>query len=485
MNIITTLITLFLIVNTILAIFTVFKEKRAISTTWAWLLVLILLPGIGFIIYFFLGRKISKDQIFDLKTQKIIGIEMNKEEDKTRLRQHEFGLSEENDSPDILEMINLFMDYSNAPLSEKNEVQVYVDGYDKFGQLLEDIENAKDHIHIMYYIFRNDKLGKTIIDTLAKKAGEGVKVSLLFDSLGSRGVRRKDFDSLIKNGGQVGRSFERDFILMDLNINFRNHRKIVVIDGKIGYTGGFNVGDDYLGEYEHMGYWRDTHLRIEGEAVLLLQARFIMDWNASQRDKENLIVIKERYFPEPEEKGDVLMQVVSSGPDTETQIIKKGFIKMINMANESIMIQTPYLIPDEAMMEAFHIALASGIDVKIMIPNKPDHLFIYDATLYYAQELAELGAEIYIYDKGFLHAKTIMVDSTVSSVGTANFDIRSFKLNFEINTFIYDTEITKDLEAIYKKDIEDSFLLTRERSKQFTEWERFKQAFSRLLSPLL
>ncbi len=485
MNIITTLISLFLIVNTVLAVFTVFKEKRAISTTWAWLLVLILLPGIGFIIYFFLGRKISKDQIFDLKTQHIIGIELDKEADKTRLRQHEFGLSEENDSPDTLEMINLFMDYSDAPLSEKNEVQIYADGYDKFGKLLEDIENAEDHIHVMYYIFRNDKLGKSIIDALAKKAAEGVKVSLLFDSLGSRGVRRKDFESLIKNGGQVGRSFERDFILMDSNINFRNHRKIVVIDGKIGYTGGFNVGDDYLGEYEHMGYWRDTHLRIEGEGVLLLQARFIMDWNASQRDKDNLIVIEERYFPEPEDEGDVLMQVVSSGPDTETQIIKKGFIKMINMANNSIMIQTPYLIPDEAVMEAFNIAIASGIDVKIMIPNKPDHPFIYEATLYYAQELAELGAEIYIYDKGFLHAKTIMVDSMVSSVGTANFDIRSFKLNFEINTFIYDADITTKLEAIYIKDIEDSFLLTKERSMQFTGWERFKQAFSRLLSPLL
>lgn len=485
MNLLTTLISLFLIVNTILSIYTVFKEKRAISTTWAWLLVLILLPGMGFIIYFFLGRKISKNQIFDLKTQQIIGIEMNREEDKNRLRQHNFGLSEENDSPETLQLINLFMDYSNAPLSEKNEVQLYVDGYDKFGHLLEDIKNAKDHVHIMYYIFRNDNLGKEIIQALTEKAAEGVEVIFLFDSLGSRGVRRKDFESLIKNGGQVGRSFERDFILMDLNINFRNHRKIVVIDGKIGYTGGFNVGDDYLGKYEHMGYWRDTHLRIQGEAVLLLQARFIMDWNASQRDKENLIVIEDRYFPVTEEKGDILMQVVSNGPDTEIQIIKKGFIKMINMANESIMIQTPYLIPDEAMMEAFNIAIASGVDVKIMIPNKPDHPFIYDATLYYAQELAELGAEIYIYDKGFLHAKTIMVDSIVSSVGTANFDIRSFKLNFEINTFIYNENITKKLEAIYKKDMQDSFLLTKEKSLQFTSWEKFKQAFSRLLSPLL
>lgn len=479
------LISFLIFINTVFAIYTVFKEKRDISSTLAWLLVLVLLPGVGFFFYMFFGRKISKEQIFDLQTQRIIGIENYVQTQQAHLTREAMPLSEELQIADVYEMIHLFLQTSNSPLTMDNAVKVYTDGRKKFKDLLEDLEQATSHIYIMYYIFRYDKLGKRVIDILERKAAAGVKVSLLYDSLGSRGMKERNLEQLRKNGGQVLHSLGNDFSLFNTNVNFRNHRKIVVIDSKVGYVGGFNVGDDYLGEYENMGYWRDTHIRVEGSAVLALQAQFVMDWNASTKDKTLKETSFDTLLPTTHFKGDVLMQIVASGPDSEMEINKKGYLKMISLADKYIYIQTPYFIPDEPVLESLLIAIASGIDVKIMIPNKPDHPFIYRATLWYAREIVEAGGEVYIYDNGFLHSKTVVVDGLVSSIGTANFDIRSFRLNFEINAYIYDEKIAKQNEIIFMQDIKKSYLLTNEIIQNNSLWEKVKQSFSRLLSPLL
>lgn len=261
------------------------------------------------------------------------------------------------------------------------------------------------------------------------------------------------------------------------------HRKIAVLDGKIGYTGGFNIGDDYLGLYENMGYWRDTHLRIEGNAIKTLQSRFFMDWNAAV--SYHTLAYSDSYFPDSSGIGESHIQIVSSGPDDTSEAIKKGFIKMISMAKKSIYIQTPYFIPDEGLMKAIKIAIMSGVDVKVMIPNKPDHPLIYRATLSFVGELIELGAQVLVYDKGFVHSKTLVIDEELLSIGTANFDIRSFHLNFEITAFIYDKQQAQKQVELFNKDSDHSHNLTMQMIKSIGKKEKMRRQISRLFSPIL
>lgn len=270
---------------------------------------------------------------------------------------------------------------------------------------------------------------------------------------------------------------------INLRLNYRNHRKLVIIDGIIGYVGGFNVGDEYLGLNPKFGYWRDTHIRLQGTAVHAIQTRFILDWN--QASHHHTLTYIPNHFPDYGPKGNVGMQIVTSGPDSEWEQIKNGYIKMISNAKRSILIQTPYFIPDASLLDALRIACLSGIDVNIMIPNKPDHAFVYWATLSYIGELLKAGATVYIYDNGFIHAKTIVVDDEIASVGTANIDVRSFRLNFEVNAFIYDITIAKKLVSTFKEDLLVSRKYTYEEYLQRPLWIRIKESVSRLLSPIL
>lgn len=484
MGIFRTIFWAFIFINSLLAIFTVFREKeRDIAAIWAWLLVITMLPGFGIVIYLFIGRKISKEKMFDIQAQERIGMPQLVNAQKELIENQHYQIPEADHVDKTMEMVTLFLESNDAVLTKGNKVDIISDGEEKFEKLISDIKRAEHHIHLTYYIFRGDDIGKKLLHALEERAEKGVEVKVLFDPLGARVLGKHFFDKLKSFGGKAEPFFGHRFFLINLRLNYRNHRKIVVIDGKIGYTGGFNVGDDYLGLYEKMGYWRDTHLRIEGNGVLPLQTRFLMDWNASA--KHHAVEYEASYFPIATLDGKTDLQIVSSGPDNEVHAIKKGFIKMISMAKHSVYIQTPYLIPDEALMETIKIAIYSGIDVKIMIPNKPDHPFIYRATLSYAEELVENGAEVYIYDNGFLHSKTIVIDEEILSVGTANFDIRSFKLNFEVNTFIYDRILARKQVELFKKDIEQSYLLSKEIIDDFTLWEKFKQQFSRLFSPIL
>lgn len=487
MGYVETFFVIFIFINTTISIFTVFADRnRDIAVIWAWLLVLISLPGIGWVIYLFLGRKISKEDIFNLREQSKVGLPqyLNAQYDLVKEQLLQFTEIDFNKKKNKrYELAKLFLKVNQPPISNDNEVEFLVDGEEKFRQLIEDIKKAQHHIHICYYIFRGDKIGKAIVAALEERARNGVEVRVMYDAVGARTLKKSLFKKLEEYGGETQTSFASKVHLLNIRLNYRNHRKIVVIDGEVGYTGGFNVGDDYLSEYEHMGYWRDTHLKIRGSAVHQLQERFIIDWNASK--KVDLLAYELDYFPEIVSKGDKEIQIVSSGPDTEDEAIKKGFLKMISLAKDSIYIQTPYFIPDDALKETLQLALLSGVEVKIMIPNKPDHPFIYQATLSYVEELMNMGAEIYIYDKGFLHAKTIVVDEELLSIGTANFDIRSFKLNFEVNAFLYDRDLSKEQVKYFEEDIQVSFKLTQEYIDTYSLWDRFKQQFSRLLSPIL
>lgn len=482
MQITSILLAIILILNMLFATIVIFIERREPSTTWAWLIVLFFLPVIGFILYLFLGRNLRSKHLFHWEDQNKIGFEPILHTQLNELVSDTF-LFRNNSTRDNRDLIYLHLRTNDALLTEDNKITIFTDGKKKFEQLFKDIEQAKNHIHIQYYIIKDDNLGKRFMNLLTKKVLEGVKVRVLYDELGSRSLKMKFFKEFKKVGGRVEVFFPSKLRFFNPRLNFRNHRKLVIIDGKVGYVGGFNVGDEYLGLNPKFGYWRDTHLRIEGSAVHATQTRFILDWN--QASKHHDIVYQPVYFPELQTTGSIGMQIVTSGPDSEWEQIKYGYIKLISSAKKSILIQTPYFIPDASVFDALRIASLSGISVKIMIPNKPDHIFVYWATTYYAGELLKAGAKVYIYDNGFIHSKMIVVDAEVSSIGTANIDVRSFKLNFEVNAFIYDEEIAKLLTDIFAKDLEVSRELTLEIYANRSKKIRIKESLSRLLSPIL
>ncbi|WP_163539959.1 cardiolipin synthase [Gracilibacillus sp. YIM 98692] len=466
--------------NIILSLTIIFLERKNATATWAWIMVLTFIPVFGFILYLIFGRKLSNKTIFTWDTKSKLGVKSAVQHQMREIESRQFHIHD----PQLYQYKDLFylhLRNNDAIYSQDNELEIFTEGNRKFDSLIEDIKQAKDHIHLLYYIIRSDQLGERLANLLMQKALEGVKVRVLYDDMGSRRLSRKLIKKMRRSGAEVEGFFPPLIPKVNLKINHRNHRKLAIIDGEIGYIGGFNIGDEYLGSNKRFGYWRDTHLRIEGSAVNHMQTRFILDWN--QASRHDIVYDKRYYAGKP--KGHVGMQIVSSGPDSEWEQIKHGYIKMIMSAKEYIFIQTPYFIPDESLLDALKIASLSGVDVRIMIPNKPDHPFVYWATYSYIGELLNAGATVYIYQKGFLHAKMIVVDSKIASVGTANIDVRSFRLNFEVNAFLYQGTVAEMLVDEFEKDMEDSTLLTHDEYHKRSLWIRFKESISRLISPIL
>ncbi|TXC91020.1 cardiolipin synthase [Metabacillus litoralis] len=482
MNIVSVLLGVIIVLNILFAVVVIFRERRDAPSSWAWLLVLFFIPVLGFLLYLLFGQNLSRYRMFQWEDRKKLGIEKLLATQLEHIRNNMFEFQADT-AIHHKQLINMHVTNNDAVLTEDNSIDIFTDGNEKFDKLLQDINEAKHHIHLQYYILKNDQLGKRLLSALTTKAEEGVKVRVLYDDLGSRGLRPSFFRKLRAAEGEVEVFFPSKLRWINLRMNYRNHRKLVIIDGSIGYVGGFNVGDEYLSLNPAFGYWRDTHLRIQGTAVHAIQTRFILDWN--QATGKRCIAYSPELFPSPEMTGKSSMQIVTSGPDSEWEQIKNGYIKMISTAEKSIYIQTPYFIPDASLLDALKIACLSGVKVELMIPNKPDHPFVYWATLSYVGELLNSGAKIYIYDNGFIHAKTIVVDDEISSVGTANIDVRSFKLNFEVNAFIYDRNISLQLVDAFRKDVALSRVLTLEAYLQRTRRIRFKESVSRLLSPIL
>lgn len=464
------------IISIISAISLIFIERKEPTTTWAWLLVLMILPGIGFLLYLIFGQNLSRQKIF--REKKVI------DERKSRelIEKFKKEKSANNISNEFIELINMNYNHSKSLYTTGNDIKVYIDGVEKFKQLIEDIRNAKNFIHIEYYIFKLDDLGKQIINELKKKVDEGLEVRLLVDGMGSKSLRNNHIRYIRDLGIKFHVFFPGRLPYINMRLNYRNHRKIAIIDGKIGYVGGFNVGNEYVNKGKQFKYWRDTHIRIQGEAVNELNKRFILDWDYAS---EGEIKDNKKYFLDQEEYGDSGIQIVSSGPDHKEEYIKNAYMKIINNAKKNVYIQTPYLVLDEPVADALKIAALSGIDVRIMVPGKPDHFFMEWILSSTMGELMECGVKIYRYQKGFIHAKTIVADGKISTVGTANLDIRSFQLNFEVNAIIYDSKIAKYLERIFNDDINDCKLVSLEEYNNRGRVIRIKEALIRLIAPIL
>lgn len=469
------------ILNIGLAGVVIFLERRNIGATWAWLMVLLFLPVVGFVAYVFFGQNLSKRKMYKLSrdTEEMLNRVIEDQRSDFRRRAVVFREPAMNRYRDMMYM-NLMS--SSAMFSQNNDVSIFTDGDEKFGALERDIRQAKHSIHLLYYIVKDDALGNRLLDALAAKAAEGVEVRFLYDEVGCHRLSPRFFQRLTKAGGQAAAFFPSKIPYINIRVNYRNHRKLVIIDGKYGYIGGFNVGDEYLGLDKRFGYWRDTHLRIEGDAVLQMQIQFMLDWNLASPSK---VPVSELYFPASPSVGAAGVQIVSSGPNFPIEHTRNLYLKMIHAAKECVFIQTPYFIPDESVLTALKMAILSGVDVRIMIPGKPDKKMVYWASYSYLGDLLELGMRCFLYNKGFLHAKTIVADGDVASVGTANFDIRSFRLNFEVNAVLYDSGTAGKLRAAFEEDMKHCRELTFAEYRDRPKIEFFRESCIRLVSPIL
>lgn len=468
--------------NMLFAIVIIFFQRREPKSVWAWLLLLFFIPILGFPLYLLLGTDMRKRKMFKIKE-----VEDHLSE-AIRQQEHQLKTKElEELDPNISGFTDLIMynlEASGAVLTDDNDIDYFIDGNEKFEALIRDLKEAEHFIHIQYYIIKNDVLMNRIRDVLVEKAAQGVEVRVLFDGMGCRSVKNNYWKKLNEQGIMTAEFFPALFGRFNLRINYRNHRKIVVIDNKIGYVGGFNIGKEYIDLDEKFGHWRDTHLRITGSAVQGLQLRLILDWNYAAR--ENLFA-QTKFFDRvaPGVRDHCEVQIISSGPDTTTRQIRDNYLRLISKAVKSIYIQTPYFIPDESVFDALMIAVRSGIEVNIMIPCKPDHPFVYWATYSYIGDLVMAGAKCYTYSNGFLHSKGMIVDTKVLCYGTANMDIRSFALNFEVNAVIYNEKKAYEMEQIFLADLKVCQQVTKDVYAGRSLIIRLKEQVCRLLSPLL
>lgn len=480
------LITVLSVVNLIIALTIIFLERKDPSATLAWIMILFLVPVAGIIFYFLFSQNIARQRIFRLTKYEKSVIDQALSWQIQDMQNGEFVFVN-SEAEKWRSMIRLHQNYAKSFLTQDNKIEMLTNGNQMLDALLRDIGEAKYVVSVEYYIVKNDSAGRALLDALTAKAAEGVEVRLLMDAMGSRQFSDRHLEPFKQAGGKFAFFFPIRVKLFKLKIfslkfNYRNHRKLVVIDNRIGYLGGFNIGKEYLGKMKKIGYWRDTHLRLRGSCVQDMNARFILDWRFASKEK---IVISQAYYSEPEQAGVTGVQIVASGPDSSREEVKHGYLKMISSARKNIYIQTPYFVPDASILDSLKMAALSGVDVRVMIPCKPDHMFVYWATYFYSAVLLKAGAKIYVYDNGFLHAKTMAVDGEVASIGSANFDIRSFRLNFEANAFVYDADEAGKLESSFKADIAHCHELTEELYRSRSLLIKFKEGVARLLSNLL
>ncbi len=463
-----------------------FFERKNPASSLVWVMVLLFMPVAGFIFYLFLGSgfRISKKKLYLLKAARdeiynnhimnhlILAKSNQANPYQSEAKQSEPDQAESDQakavpatgtpqdaSPLPHPLLCYLANEADGPVTDNNQVDIFVDGQDLFEQMLIDLRAARHHIHILFYIFRNDELGRKILAVLTDKALAGIEVRLIYDSIGTFMASRAAFRELQAAGGKV-EPFAPVFSSLSshLRLNYRNHRKIVVIDGLIGYVGGMNVGTEYLGQHKNLSPWRDTHLRFTGSGVWFLQERFLMDWSYILSSDPHQIDLH-TYFPDPIATGTTALQIVSSGPDTKESPIKAGMIGMIYSAKKSVYIQSPYFAPDDSFADALRFAARGGVDVRLMIPELSDYQIVHMATLGYARDLQKTGVKIYYYH-GFIHAKTVAVDGVMATIGTTNITNRSFTLDFEVNAFIYDPEFCRRCLEIFHEDEKKSMLLT-------------------------
>lgn len=475
-------------INLILILTMIFVERRKPQSIFTWFVILTILPIFGFVLYMLFGGGLSFRTRMLIKNKRLYTADYLKfigwqSISFSKLKEERVKYQYASD------LIKFVKNCDQSMFSTGNKVDVFLSGEEKMQALKKDLLAAEHSINMLYYIFADDHIGKEIMDILINKAKQGIKVKLMYDSIGCLGTPRRFFKKLKRAGGEIAEFYPPLFYirLINLKINYRNHRKVVVIDGKIAYTGGINVRDDHMGKRKKISPWRDTHIRVEGRAVWDLQNVFFNDWRYCTKDKLGAKrLVNQGYFNETptETLGNIGVQVVTSGPDSESQKIEDVYIRMISMARNKIYIQTPYFIPDDTFMRSLIHAKMTGVDVKVMLPGKPDKRFVYFATLSYVKELLENGIEVYFY-KGFLHSKTIVVDDLAVSIGTCNMDNRSFALNFELTTILYNKDFALKNQKIFKTDMANSKQMSLKYYNKKPIFSKMAQALFRLFSPLL
>ncbi|MGJ8684453.1 MAG: cardiolipin synthase [Nonlabens sp.] len=476
-----------LIVNYIVAIsaaFFLIKSNQNPRKTVSSLLFLVALPFLGLGIYYFFGLEYRKSKIFkrkDLNANELIQ-NWNK---RLHISEDDLDKYEETFLVDRLKMVKLLRHNQTAPLTLRNNLKVLFNGRNKFDELFKDIKNATNHIHLEYFIICDDHIGLEVINLLIEAANRGVEVRIIYDSVGSdisRKTKRKMTDAGIEYQSFMPVLFSK----FTRKANYRNHRKIFIIDGSIGYIGGVNISDDYVNEPINYNdtYWRDTHLRIEGHAVKSLQAQWLLNWYFVKNQKDDYEVPK-AYFPEIDIAENKAVQIAASGPDTDWANIMEALFIAINTAEECVYITTPYFIPNEAILTSLKSAARSGVEIHIMVPKKGDSWAARYASRSYFEELLESGIHVHWYCRGMLHAKTMVVDQLFATIGTSNMDYRSFDINFEINALIYDDDIAIELNEQFQKDLEYCEEVLPDLWFKRDKMNKFKESFCRLWAPLL
>jgi cardiolipin synthase len=462
------------------AILRIVLQRREPTATLAWVLAILLLPYIGVVVYLLVGRRRLNRQVRKRRARAAI-----LEPQLARLSELPSDHLVERAPkplvrPEIRELVLLSNRIGRRTPTWGNDVKLLVDANATYSELEEAIASARDHVHLLYYIYQQDETGARFRDLLVKKAREGIDVRVLVDGVGSFGTDLF-MTPLEQAGGKFSEFLPVGTLSRHWHPNLRNHRKILIVDGKVGFTGGVNIGDEYTGRKRRVGPWRDTHLKIRGPAVLHLQEIFSEDWYFATGED----LVSERWYPEPEPAGRLFVQIIASGPDTDTQPIQRVFFAAITSATERVFLTTPYFVPDEAILVALETAALRGVDVRLLLPEKSDMRLVLHAGRSYYEQLLRSGVSIYEYRPGILHAKSLVVDDRWATVGSANMDVRSFQLNFEINAAVFGQEFAEELGGVFAKDLVQARQITLESIERKNLRSRMVESLARVLSPVL
>ena len=450
------------------SIIVIISENRSPIKTIAWLLVLIFIPLFGLIIYYFFGqdtrrmRQLSEKNFLKIKDLSFKSLKPNK---NVKIL------------PEYDNLIKLLKKSNFSPVLQGSKVEIITEGTRMFEILLEDLQNAKHHIHIEFFIFHNDKTGKIVRDLLMKKASEGVEVRFIYDKVANWLVPKKFYNNMKKSGVEIASLMDAKFVKLGEKLNYRNHRKVIVVDGVTSYIGGMNISNNYFINPK----WRDTHLRIQGQGALGLQACFLIDWYSSGAP----LLDDEKYFPEAKDYSHNLMQIATGGPYSLYHNLLQATINIIIGAKKYIYMQTPYFLPNESLFQALQMAALSGVDVRLMVSRKSDSSYVDPPSRSYYADLLEAGMKIYWLQDKFVHAKTMVTDDMLSVIGSANLDFRSFETNFEINCYLYDPQIAQLNKEIFLKDMENCKEVLYDEWIKRSKWKKFFESIMRLFAPLM
>jgi cardiolipin synthase A/B len=470
---------LFIIIlaNSIVSLLIIILERKKPEKTVAWIFIILLLPMAGLLLYIILGRNWKQERAKGTYSRDL-KVLVRSAENTVNLNEYK-------------RFIDLFAHNSESPVYINNDITIFKDGIEKFKALTEEILKAEHHIHLEYYTVKSDTVGNEIKNALIKKAREGVKVRFIMDRYGSIKLKKTFIKELTAAGVEV---VQHAYFLLPIikyissHGSYRNHRKLAVIDGKVSFIGGINIGDEYVGKSKY-GYWRDTHLLVKGDLVYGLQNVFLDNYIAIKEDSNEIPFFKdniEEYFPPHNIQTTRVMQLIRSGPDSKFYSALQGVLKMISTAEDHIYITTPYFVPPQGILEALKMAALSGVDVRILFPTQSDVPLMHHASLTYLPELVKYGVKVYLYDSSaFIHAKTVTVDSKFCIAGSTNIDILSFEYNYEASAIIYDREITLKLEELFFQDLERSTVMTEDLTYKTAGHIKAFQTLCRVLSGIL